>query len=157
MSLGRSHRRYWPGRGLCSGVDGNGAAKSRAEDGAAIIEFAMVSIVLIFLLFAVLQVAVYAYIRHVVIADAANGARYAASAGMPIESGASRANGLIASHLGTAAAKGLTCTASATVDQPTGLRLVSVHCRGAIRSIFLPVGTFLTLDISTSVLKEPTP
>jgi Flp pilus assembly protein TadG len=140
-------------RALCRQVLRCG--RRRCDTGAAIIEFALVSVVLVFLLFAVLQVAVYAYIRHVVIADAANAARYAAASGVSVEAAIPRANALISSHLGAAAAHDLKCVASQTVDGASGLMLVSVQCHGPIRSLFLPVGTFLNLDISTSALKEP--
>ena len=49
------------------------------DRGAAIAEFVMISVLLIFLLFAVLQVAILLYVRTIVAASAADGARYAAS------------------------------------------------------------------------------
>ena len=46
--------------------------RRRADDGAAVVDFVLISTLLVFLLFAVLQVAVYFYARNVVAASAAD-------------------------------------------------------------------------------------
>ncbi|SDJ24663.1 TadE-like protein [Frankineae bacterium MT45] len=125
------------------------------DEGAATVEFSLISILLIFLLFGVLQVAVYFYVRNVVRAQTSAGARYAAAATVASSAGAPRAQALISDTLGASAARALTCTAGETTDAPSGLRLVVVHCSGSIRSIFLPVGAFLHIDVTATALKEP--
>jgi hypothetical protein len=54
----------------------------RDERGAAVVDFVLMSVLLVMLLFAVLQVAVYFYARNVVAASAADAARYAAAEGV---------------------------------------------------------------------------
>ena len=61
------------------------------DQGAAVIEFVMMIVLLVLVLFGVLQVAVYCYARNIVAAAAADGARYAASLG--VDPGAGRGPG----------------------------------------------------------------
>ena len=51
-----------------------------SERGSAVVDFVLVSILIVTLLLAVLQVAVYVHVRNVVTASAQEGARYAANA-----------------------------------------------------------------------------
>ena len=60
------------------------------DDGAAVVEFVLVSVLLVLLLFGVLQVGVYFYARNIVAASAADAARYAAAAGVDPDAGAGR-------------------------------------------------------------------
>ncbi|SOD73772.1 TadE-like protein [Jatrophihabitans sp. GAS493] len=126
------------------------------EQGSAVVEFSLISILLIFLLFGVLQVAVFFYLRNVVMAQASASARYAAAANIPAGAAAPRAKELIAATLGSSVANSLNCTARGAIDAPSGLQVVVVHCSGNIRSIFLPVGALLNLDVTATALKEPT-
>ena len=48
------------------------------ERGSAVVDFVLVSVLILTLLMAVLQVAVYAHLRNVLVASAQEGARYAA-------------------------------------------------------------------------------
>jgi Flp pilus assembly protein TadG len=50
------------------------------DRGSAVVEFVLVSLLIMLLLLAVLQVAVYVHVRNVVTASAQEGARYAANA-----------------------------------------------------------------------------
>ena len=50
------------------------------ERGSAVVDFVLVSLLIVALLLAVLQVAVYVHVRNVVTASAQEGARYAANA-----------------------------------------------------------------------------
>jgi Flp pilus assembly protein TadG len=70
------------------------------DDGSSIAEFAMISILLVFLLFAVLQVAALFYVRSVAAAAASDGARYAANADIDPSAGGSRASAAIGQGLG---------------------------------------------------------
>src|SRR4051794_30066432 len=89
------------------------------DDGAAVVEFVLISVLLIFLLFAVLQVAVFCYARNIVSASAADAARYAAAAGMPASAGKQRAEELIAQGLG--GDEEITCTSALAIDRDTRL------------------------------------
>ena len=80
----------------------DGRTTRQFDGGAAVIEFVMMSVLLVFLLFAVLQVAVYFYARNIVAASAADAARYAANAGVDPASGGPRADALIRTATGRA-------------------------------------------------------
>jgi Flp pilus assembly protein TadG len=127
------------------------------DRGAAVAEFVMVSVLLVFLLFAVLQVAVFFYVRNVVAASAADGARYAAAAGVDYGSGGSRASDLVGRGLTTGVARDVPCQGRPDTDAATGLPLAVVHCSGRIRSAFLPIGALLNIDVTSGALKEGPP
>jgi Flp pilus assembly protein TadG len=118
------------------------------------VEFVLMSVLLIFLLFAVLQVALFFYARNVVAAAAADAARYAANAGADPGSGTPRAAGLIAGGLSSDVAAAVPCTSAASSDRASGLATVTVHCRGRMSLLFLPLQLPLTIDVQSSVLQE---
>jgi len=68
---------------------------SGRDRGATVAEFAMISVLLVFLLFSVLQVAVFCYVRNVVAASPVDGARFAAAAGVDYARGGFRASDLV--------------------------------------------------------------
>lgn len=139
-------------RWLCTG---RGCATPRRPDGgAAVVEFLLISVLLIFLLFAVLQVAVYFYVRNVVAASAADGARYGADAGVSPAAGGTRASRLIARSLNGDVAADVPCTGGTDVDAASGLAVATVHCHGRLRALFLPIHLPLNIDVTSSVLKE---
>jgi Flp pilus assembly protein TadG len=126
----------------------------RRDDGVAIVEFVMVGVLLVFLLFGVLQLAAVFYVRNVVAASAADGARYAAAEGVGVGDGAVRANQLIAQALSPSMSRAIRCASSVTVDAASGLAVERVQCRGRINSIFLPVGAFVAVDVVAHALRE---
>lgn len=128
--------------------------RRRDDSGTAVAEFAMVSVLLLFLLFAVMQVAIYLHVRNIVVASAAEGARYAANANVDPELGASRAIELIRKGAGNRTAADISCTGSEETDS-TGLQIVRIRCIGSIEVFFLPIGAnVLPIDISARSLKE---
>ncbi|MHA3704307.1 TadE/TadG family type IV pilus assembly protein [Jatrophihabitans sp. YIM 134969] len=127
------------------------------DTGAAVAEFAMISVLLVFLLFAVLQVALLFYVRTVVASSAADGARYAGAADVPTADGAGRASALIADGLTAGVAAQVPCAATDEVDPDSGLPTVLVRCQGDIASVFLPIGAFVHIDASSRVLSEQRP
>ena len=127
------------------------------DDGAAVVDFVLISTLLVFLLFAVLQVAVYFYARNVAAASAADAARYAAAEGMSPGAGSARATALIHQGLDEADAGGLTCTSVLGRDAASGLAVTTVRCRGQIRLLFSPLKMPLTIDVQSSVLREGQP
>jgi Flp pilus assembly protein TadG len=126
----------------------------RADAGAAVVDFVLISTLLVFLLFAVLQVAVYFYARNVAAASAADAARYAAAEGVAPSAGRERAVRLIHEGLDEADAAGLRCTSELGRDPASGYEVTTVHCRGRIRLLFSPLGSPLTIDVRSSVLRE---
>lgn len=121
------------------------------------IDLVLISVLLIALLFGVLQVAVYFYVRNVAAAAAADGARYAAAEGIDAGAGGVRAAALIRRGLDPADASALRCTATVGSDVASGLAVVTVHCRGRIRLLFSPLKLPLTIDVTSSVLREGVP
>jgi len=129
---------------------------SRVGDdrGAAIAEFAMVTVALVFLLFAVVQVAGVFYVKSVVASAASDGARFGAVAGADPVAGAARASAMISRALSTAIARQVPCRGALVVDGASGLAASQVSCGGRIRSIFLPIGAFVDVRVSGQSLKE---
>src|SRR5438094_8026313 len=90
------------------------------EHGNAVVDFVLVSLLIVALLLAVLQVAVYVHVRNVVVASAQEGARYAANADVDSGFGAARTVQVVARATSVRTAQGLSCTSAEQAD-PTGL------------------------------------
>jgi Flp pilus assembly protein TadG len=129
----------------------------RDDHGAAVIDFVLVSMLLIALLFGVLQVAIYFYARNVAAASAADAARYVAAENIDVRAGETRAAELIRHGLDAADASELHCTGTAGRDRRSGLATVTVRCRGRVRLLFSPLRLPLTIDVTSSALKEGVP
>jgi hypothetical protein len=113
----------------------------------------MVSILIVTLLLAVLQVAVYVHVRNVVTASAQEGARYAANADVDSASGAARTVEVVARATSEQTAQGLRCSSAEDVDA-TGLTLVVVHCTGAVPALLASLGDVLPLEVTGRAVKE---
>lgn len=131
-----------------------GHRRPRGEAGAAAVDFVLLSVLLVLLLLAVLQVAVYFYARNVAAASAADAARYAAAEGVDPRAGAVRASELIRQGLDDRDASAIRCTAAPGRDAESGLAVTTVHCSGRIRLLFSPLRLPLSIDVTSSVLKE---
>ncbi|HEX2902882.1 MAG TPA: TadE family protein [Jatrophihabitans sp.] len=116
------------------------------------VEFVLISVLLIMLLFGVLQVAALFYVRSVTSAAAADGARYAANADVPPGQGGGKASELIRRGLGPGLADQLPCTGTAERDGPVAVS--AVRCRGRIRSLLLPIDAFVRVDVTARSLKD---
>ena len=123
------------------------------ERGSAVVDFVLVGVLVVALLLAVLQVAVYVHLRNVVVASAQQGARYAANADVPAEAGAARTLEIIGSATSTATAAGLACESVQEVDD-SGLTLVVVRCAGEVPSIFAALGDLLPLTATGRAVEE---
>src|SRR6185437_3888932 len=86
------------------------------ERGSAVVDFVLVSVLILALLLAVLQVAVYVHVRNVVVASAQEGARYAANADVPSTDGAARTVQIVAQATSERTAQGLACTSGEETD-----------------------------------------
>jgi len=128
-------------------------AHSRGDDGSAVVEFVLISALVMGLLLAVLQVAVYVHVRNVVAASAQQGARYAANADVDSGSGAPRTLEIIGNSLGGTTAEGLSCESAEEVDS-TGLVLVVVQCTGAVPALFGALGDLLPVTVTGRAIKE---
>jgi Flp pilus assembly protein TadG len=126
------------------------------ERGSAVVDFVLVSLLIIALLLAVLQVAVYVHVRNVVTASAQEGARYAANADVDSSYGAARTVEIVARATSQRTATGLSCT-SAEEPDATGLTLVVVRCSGSVPTVFAALGNLLPLDVTGRAVKENAP
>jgi Flp pilus assembly protein TadG len=113
----------------------------------------MVSILIVMLLLAVLQVAVYVHVRNVVTASAQDGARYAANADVDSAIGAERTVKVVARATSVQTAEGLTCTSAVEVDA-SGLTLVVVRCSGSVPALLASLGNLLPLEVTGRAVKE---
>ena len=113
----------------------------------------MVSMLIVALLLAVLQVAVYVHVRNVVTASAQEGARYAANADVPSSDGAARTVEVVARATNPQTAQGLTCTSAEETDG-SGLTLVVVRCDGSVPSLISSLGNLLPLSVIGRAVKE---
>ncbi|HLM04508.1 MAG TPA: TadE/TadG family type IV pilus assembly protein [Blastococcus sp.] len=123
------------------------------QRGSAVVDFVMVSMLIVALLLAVLQVAVYVHVRNVVTASAQEGARYAANADVDSALGAARTVEVVARATSEQTAEGLACTSAEEVDG-SGLTLVVVRCTGSVPSLLAALGDLLPLTATGRALKE---
>ncbi|HEX3814715.1 MAG TPA: TadE family protein [Mycobacteriales bacterium] len=124
------------------------------DSGAAVVEFLLVSIVLIALLLGVVQVGLYLHVRNIVAASAAEGARFAANADVadPVAGGPVAEN-IIAGALSRRVADGMQCTGRYEPGD-AGTELVAVRCTGRVPLIFSWLGSLPGLDVTAHALKE---
>ena len=134
-----------PDEGLTGPGDG--------ERGSAVVDFVLVGVLVVGLLLAVLQVAVYVHVRNVVVASAQEGARYAANADVPASAGADRTLEVVGRATSVQTAAGLTCTSAQEADAG-GLVLVVVRCSGAVPSLFAALGGLLSLEATGRAVEE---
>ena len=124
------------------------------ERGSAVVDFVFVSVLIIALLLAVLQVAVYVHMRNVVTASAQEGARYAANADVASDQGAGRTVDIVARATSTQTARGLACSSAEEVEPGSGLTLVVVRCSGSVPSLLPALGNLLPLSVTGRSVKE---
>jgi len=113
----------------------------------------LVSVLVLGLLLAVLQVAVYVHVRNVVTASAQEGARFAANADVDSALGAARTVQVVARATSVRTARGLSCSSGEQVDG-SGLRLVVVRCSGSVPTLFTVLGDLLPLQVTGRAVKE---
>lgn len=112
----------------------------RADDGAAVVDFVLVSVLLLFLFLLVFQVGVFFHVRNVVAASAAEGARYGAAANRDPAEGAERAQQVIAGALGGRLSAQIRCRpgGSGGLVEVSGAAVVEVVCTGRMPVVFGP-------------------
>jgi len=123
------------------------------DAGAAVVDFVFVGSLLTVLFLAVLQVGIDFYVRNVLEAAAADGARYAANADVgSAQAGADRTNELIRSSFGSRYAHARPATDVSDVDGAPVVG-VTVSVRLPLLAWFLPVGP--TVTVTGHALAEP--
>jgi len=123
------------------------------DQGAAVIEFVLITVPLLFLMLAVLQVAVYLHLRNVVVASAAEGARYGANADRAVTDGGPFAEQVLSHGVSARTASTIRCAASEQ-DGAGGTVLVAVRCRGTVPTLLSAVGELLPIDATARAIKE---
>lgn len=122
------------------------------DDGAAVVEFVLVTVLLLALFLIVVQVGVALHVRNVLTASAAEGARFGAAADRSPDEGAARAKEAIAQALGNTIANSMDCrpVAGVAVD---GAPVVDIRCTGPLPVVFLPAGP-LSITVHGHALEE---
>ena len=125
----------------------------RDDRGAAVVEFVLIAVPLLLLLLAVLQVAVYLHLRNVLVASAAEGARYGANADRMSAEGGPFAEQVLARGVSARTASAIRCRAA---EQPGAGRvvLVAVRCQGTVPTLLSAVGALLPIDATARAIKE---
>ena len=122
----------------------------RDEQGAAVVEFVLVGALLLFVAFGVIQVGLVLHARNVLAADAAEGARHAASLSVPVSSGGPLAEEL--ARRSVSGVRGLTCTAKQTPGAG-GVPLAEVTCVADLHFTLVPRGS-VHVSVTARSLKE---
>ena len=126
----------------------------RSDRGFSLVKFVLISVPVLFVVFALAQVGVWFYERNVVANAAASGAQYAATQGGA--GGDVRAADMITHGLNRASARQLACVASGQIDPHTGLQSTTVSCSGRVTMWLLPYDEPFAVHVgSTVVLQTP--
>jgi Flp pilus assembly protein TadG len=106
------------------------AARSRSqrEEGSAVVDFVLVSVLVVLLFLGVVQLGVALHVRNTLVAAAAEGARYAANADREPDDGAQRARALIEESFGS----DLVQDVAAGFEDVAGSRTVVVEVRARL-------------------------
>lgn len=105
------------------------------DAGAAVVDFVLVTVLLLGMFLLVFQVGVVLHVRNIVTASAAEGARFAAAANRTPSQGAARAQAAIADALGGKVSRAIRCSAGAVITV-RGARVVDIVCAGRLPVVF---------------------
>jgi Flp pilus assembly protein TadG len=129
--------------------------QARGEGGAAVVDFVLVSILVLALFLIVFQVGVAFHVRTLVAAAASEGARFGAAADRTPQEGAERAQSALRDSLGDRIGAAIRCT-PATGDGTVnvgGAVVVEIVCRGPMPIVFLP-SPAVTIEVKGHALEE---
>jgi Flp pilus assembly protein TadG len=124
----------------------------RDETGSSVVEFTLVSTLLVTLFLGVLQVAFVLHTRNVLVSAAQEGARYAANADRTPADGVARTRQAIGDALGTGVRDRMSVTAL-PVDASSGAPVVGMEVSGPLPLVFLPAGP-LRITVQGHALDE---
>lgn len=125
------------------------------ERGAAVVEFALVSVLLVFLFLLVMQVGLVLHARNVLVSAAQDGARFAANADRTAMDGVVRTTESIAGTLGPELAGRMAVT-PLPASRAAGLPVVGIRVSGPVPFVFAPVGP-LRITVEGHALEEGAP
>ena len=121
------------------------------ERGSSTAEFALVSVLLVGLFLAVLQLGFVLHTRNVLVAAAQEGARYGANADRGVADAEARTREVVTGALSSGVAGRMTYEAQQVVRG--GVTTVEVTVRGPLPLVFLPAGP-LSLSVRGHALEE---
>jgi Flp pilus assembly protein TadG len=122
------------------------------DEGAAVVDFVLVTVLLLALFLAVFQVGLMFHVRNVIASAAAEGARFGAAANRTPAQGAVRAQQAVRDALGRRTAAGIRCSAGRTTVV-SGARVVDVMCAGRVPIVFGP-SPRISLTVHGHALEE---
>ena len=125
---------------------------SDRDGGVAVVEFVLVTVVLVTLFLAILQLGLALHVRNTLIASAAEGARYAANADRDAADGAEHARALIGAALSDRFARDVSAGYEYVGDVPT----VYVRVRAELPVVGL-VGVARGIDVRGHAFEEGPP
>ena len=114
-------------------------ARPRGDRGSSVVEFTLVSVLLVALFLGILQLAIVLHTRNVLVSSAQEGARYAANADRSPADGALRTRQAIGEALGTGVRDRMTVT-PLPADLTGPAPVVGMEVSGPVPVFFLPVG-----------------
>lgn len=121
------------------------------DAGAAVVDFVLVSLVLVPLILGIVQVALVMHVHNVLAAAASDGARYAATADRDPSEGAARTRAQIDNALAGRFARDV----SAAVTTVHGVAMVEVRVRAAVPPLGL-WGPAVSFEVVGHGVEEPT-
>jgi Flp pilus assembly protein TadG len=124
----------------------------RSERGSAIVDFALVSVVLVPLFFGVLQVALIWHVKTTLTSAASEGARYGATYNRTTEEGARRTRAVIDETFGSRLADRVSAHDTAVGGQPA----VEVEVRARV-PVLAFWGPTVAVDVTGHAIKEQLP
>lgn len=116
------------------------------------VEFVFVGVLLVATLLAVLQVAIYLHVRHIVTASAAEGARYGANADVNAQAAGPRAKEIAGRALGAGYASRLSCAGAQVTE--AGVVLVQVRCTAPGPLVLGWIGNVLDINVRARSVEE---
>lgn len=114
------------------------------DAGNGVVEFTLVTVLLLGMFLLIVQVGLVLHTRNVLVAAAAEGARYGANADRTAEQGAERARAVASDSLGGMAGDNVTAAAG-PAPAASGPRVVEIVVHSELPVLFVPGGFGLTV------------
>lgn len=125
----------------------------RGDRGAAVVEFTLVSVLLVALFLAVLQVGLVLHARNVMVSAAQEGARLAANADRAPADGVARTREALSGSLGADLVSRTDVEPLPVTSTPNGARVVGIRVTGPAPWVLRAVGE-LTITVEGHALEE---
>lgn len=126
---------------------------ARDDRGAAVVEFTLVSILLVALFLMILQVGLVLHARNVMVSAAQEGARFAANADRTAADGVERTREALTGSLGADLVGRTNVTPLPPATTPNGAPVVGIRVSGPAPWVFRAVGQ-LTITVEGHALEE---